>query len=199
MPPQLPRSPRHPRAKLARWPAATRYPVPSHHRDTHIVDGIDDAFDLLRIDDLGGQVVIDLRIRQIALLLAARNEQLELRLAVLRRTVAAAQVRTDARCGDRHRILVTDRVRPFGRSELFRRRGLGGNRCLLVRLGCFGRCGCRARGWCRSAGVLAMRRRGGTRYGFTGGRSWFVLACHGVFEDVPGLVSDDKSARPIAS
>ena len=54
------------------------------HRDAHVVDRVDDVFDLLRIDDLGREVVVHLRIGQVALFLAARDEQLELRLAVFR-------------------------------------------------------------------------------------------------------------------
>ena len=53
------------------------------HRNAHVVDGVDDVFDLLRIDDLGGQVVVHLRVGEVALLLAARDQQLQLRLAVL--------------------------------------------------------------------------------------------------------------------
>ena len=52
------------------------------HRDAHVVDGVDDVFDLLRIDDLGGQVIVHLRVGEVALLLAARDQQLQLRLAV---------------------------------------------------------------------------------------------------------------------
>ena len=52
------------------------------HRDAHVVDRVDDVFDLLRIDDLGGQVIVHLRVGQVALLLAARDQQLQLRLAV---------------------------------------------------------------------------------------------------------------------
>ena len=55
------------------------------HRDAHVVDHLHDVFDLLRIDDLGGQVVVDFGVGQEALFLAARNQQLELRLAVFRR------------------------------------------------------------------------------------------------------------------
>jgi hypothetical protein len=54
------------------------------NRDAHVVDGVDDVFDLLGIDDLGRQVVVDLRIGQVALFLAACDEQLQLRLAVFR-------------------------------------------------------------------------------------------------------------------
>ena len=53
------------------------------HRDAHVVDGVDDVFDLLRIDDLGRQVIVHLGVGQVALLLAARDQQLQLRLAVL--------------------------------------------------------------------------------------------------------------------
>ena len=63
------------------------------HRDAHVVDRVDDVFDLLRIDDLGGQVIVDLRIGQVALLLAARDQQLQLRLAVFGHRPARA-----ARC-----------------------------------------------------------------------------------------------------
>ncbi len=53
------------------------------HRNAHVVDGVDDVFDLLRIDDLGRQMIIHLCVREVALLLAARNQQLQLRLAIL--------------------------------------------------------------------------------------------------------------------
>ena len=51
------------------------------HRDAHVVNHVDDVFDLLRIDDLGRQVIVDLAIGEVALFLAARDQQLELRLA----------------------------------------------------------------------------------------------------------------------
>ena len=54
------------------------------HRNAHVVDGVDDVLDLLGIDDLGGQVVVHLRVGEVTLLLAARDEQLELGLAILR-------------------------------------------------------------------------------------------------------------------
>ena len=54
------------------------------HRDAHVVDGVDDVLDLLRIDDLGREVVVHLGISQVALLLAARNEQLELGVTIFR-------------------------------------------------------------------------------------------------------------------
>jgi hypothetical protein len=55
------------------------------HRNAHVVDHLHDVFDLLRIDDLGRQVVVDLGVGEEALFLAARDQQLELRLAVFRR------------------------------------------------------------------------------------------------------------------
>ena len=55
------------------------------HRDAHVVDHVDDVFDLLRIDDLGRQVIVDLDVGQVALLLAARDQQLQLRLALFGR------------------------------------------------------------------------------------------------------------------
>src|SRR6202043_4237571 len=54
------------------------------HRDAHVVNGVDDVFDLLRIDDFRGQVIVDLGVGQVALLLAARDQELELRLPVFR-------------------------------------------------------------------------------------------------------------------
>jgi hypothetical protein len=54
------------------------------HRDAHVVDRVDDVLDLLRIDDLGRKVIVHLGVRQVALFLAARDEQLQLRLAVFR-------------------------------------------------------------------------------------------------------------------
>ena len=54
------------------------------HRNAHVVNRVDDVLDLLRIDDLGGQVIVHLRVGQVALLLAARDQQLQLRLPVFR-------------------------------------------------------------------------------------------------------------------
>ena len=50
------------------------------HRDAHIVDHVDDVFDLLGIDDLARQMVVDLAVREVTLLLAFGDEQLQLRL-----------------------------------------------------------------------------------------------------------------------
>jgi hypothetical protein len=47
-------------------------------RDAHVVDHVDDIFDLLRIDDVVGQVVVDLVVGQKSLFLALRDEQLQL-------------------------------------------------------------------------------------------------------------------------
>ena len=55
------------------------------HRDAHVVDHLHDVFDLLRIDDLARQVIVDLGVGQEALFLAARDQQLQLRLAILGR------------------------------------------------------------------------------------------------------------------
>src|SRR5688572_4888136 len=55
------------------------------HRDAHVVDHLHDVFDLLRIDDLGRQVIVDFGVGQEALLLAACDQQLQLRLAILGR------------------------------------------------------------------------------------------------------------------
>ena len=38
------------------------------HRDPHIVDHVDDIFDLLRIDDIVGQVIVDLVVSQVTLI-----------------------------------------------------------------------------------------------------------------------------------
>ena len=43
------------------------------HGDTHIINHINDVFDLLRVDDVIWQVIIDFCICQIALLLATGN------------------------------------------------------------------------------------------------------------------------------
>jgi hypothetical protein len=53
------------------------------HLDAHIVDHPDDVFDLFRIDDVIGQVIIDLGVGQIALLAALDDELLDLGLRVL--------------------------------------------------------------------------------------------------------------------
>ena len=60
------------------------------HRDAHVVNRVDDILDLFGIDDFGGQVVIDLRVGEVALFLAARDQQLQLRLALLRHDRTAA-------------------------------------------------------------------------------------------------------------
>ena len=47
------------------------------HLDAHVVDHADDVFDLLRIDDVVGEVVVDLGIRQVALLAPFGDELLD--------------------------------------------------------------------------------------------------------------------------
>ena len=48
------------------------------HRDSHVVNHVDDIFDLLGIDDVVGQVIIDLNIGQVSLLLASGNQVFQL-------------------------------------------------------------------------------------------------------------------------
>jgi hypothetical protein len=48
------------------------------HRDAHVVNHVDNVFDLLGIDDVIRQVIIDFGVGQEALFLAARNEFLQL-------------------------------------------------------------------------------------------------------------------------
>ena len=50
------------------------------HLDAHIVDHVDDVFDLFRIDDVIGQVIIDLGVGQVTLFFATGNQQLQLGL-----------------------------------------------------------------------------------------------------------------------
>ena len=47
-------------------------------RDAHVVDHVDDVFDLFRIDDLAGQMIVDFSVGEVSLLLAARDQQLQL-------------------------------------------------------------------------------------------------------------------------
>ncbi len=47
------------------------------HRDAHVVDHADNVFHLLRIGDILGQVIVDLRIGQIALFATTRDELFE--------------------------------------------------------------------------------------------------------------------------
>ena len=49
-----------------------------HHLNTHVVDHLDDVFDLIGIDDIFRQMVIDLGIGQIALLLTTLDKKLQL-------------------------------------------------------------------------------------------------------------------------
>jgi hypothetical protein len=44
------------------------------HRNPHVVDHVDDVFDLFRIDDLARQMIVDFGVGEVALLLAARNQ-----------------------------------------------------------------------------------------------------------------------------
>ena len=44
------------------------------HGDAHVVDHRDDVFDLLRVDDTFGQVIVDLRIREVSLLFPLCNQ-----------------------------------------------------------------------------------------------------------------------------
>ena len=48
------------------------------HRDAHVVDHVDNVFDLFRIDDVVRQVIIDFGVGQEALFLAAGNQFFEL-------------------------------------------------------------------------------------------------------------------------
>ena len=52
-------------------------------RDAHVIDHVDDIFDLFRIDDLARQMVVDLAVGQEALLLALGDQQLQLRLPLV--------------------------------------------------------------------------------------------------------------------
>ncbi len=52
------------------------------HQDTHVVDHADDVFDLLRIDDFVGQVIIHFRVGQKALILALFDEQFQTGLLI---------------------------------------------------------------------------------------------------------------------
>ena len=54
------------------------------HRNAHVVDHVDDVFDLFRIDDLARQMIVDFGVGEVALLLAARDQQLQLRLTLVR-------------------------------------------------------------------------------------------------------------------
>ncbi len=53
-------------------------------RDAHVVDHVDDVFDLLRIDDVVREVIVDFAIGQVTLLLAAGDQQLDLGLLLIR-------------------------------------------------------------------------------------------------------------------
>ena len=176
------------------------------HRDAHVVDGVDDAFDLLRIDDLGGQVIIDLRVGQVALLLAARDQQLELRLAVLGQAVAAARVGAVRRRGMRMSICATQRPLPGPRVAACRRRlwrRLFGC-AAFVRLGRSWLTPGRRRDAPAQRGALAMRWAGGgsgsPRSGFAGGRGWLGggLRVMASLRGASRTRVSDKTARSVA-
>ena len=159
------------------------------HRNAHVVDRVDDAFDLLGIDDLGRQVIVDLRVGQIALLLAARDQQLELRLAVFGQAVAAPRLGRSAAGG----AAAGARLVRRSRSCRVRRAssvGVGAWRRARVSL-CLGRLGatsvcgsadCAAAPQARRAHVCGACGGGsGSRHarasGFAGGRGWLWAAC----------------------
>jgi hypothetical protein len=48
------------------------------HRDAHVVNHVDDVFDLLGIDDPAREVIVDFCVGEVALLLAAGDQVLEL-------------------------------------------------------------------------------------------------------------------------
>jgi hypothetical protein len=50
------------------------------HLDAHVVDHLDDVFDLVRIGNIVGQVVVDLGVGQVALFLSFGNQGLQTRL-----------------------------------------------------------------------------------------------------------------------
>gem|GEM_PF-5411089 len=52
-------------------------------RNPHVVDHADDVFDLLGLDDIVGQMIVDLRIGEVSLLFAAGNEFANLGLLIL--------------------------------------------------------------------------------------------------------------------
>ncbi len=54
------------------------------HRNTHVVDHVDDVFDLFGIDDFARQMIVDFGVSEVALFLAARNQQLQLGLTLVR-------------------------------------------------------------------------------------------------------------------
>ena len=48
--------------------------------DAHVVDHPDDVFDLVSLDDAGGEMVVDLGVGQITLFFALGDQLLQLRL-----------------------------------------------------------------------------------------------------------------------
>ena len=52
-------------------------------RNAHVIDHVDDIFDLFGIDDLAGQVIVDFSVSEVALFLAARDEELQLGLTLI--------------------------------------------------------------------------------------------------------------------
>ncbi len=53
------------------------------HLDAHVIDHVDDVFDLFRVDDVIGQMIVDLGIGQETLFLALGDQILELGLLIL--------------------------------------------------------------------------------------------------------------------
>jgi hypothetical protein len=53
------------------------------HGNTHVVDHVDDIFDLFRIDDFARQVIVDFSVGEVALFLAARDQELQLGLTLV--------------------------------------------------------------------------------------------------------------------
>jgi len=66
------------------------------HLDAHVVDHVDDVFDLLRIDDVVGEVIVDLGVGQEALFLALGDELLDVGSSLLDGLIGA----DFGHCGD---------------------------------------------------------------------------------------------------
>ena len=70
-----------------------------HYLDTHIVDHLDDVFDLVRVDNVLREVIVHLGIGQVALFFTFGNEEFKLRLrGLLHRTHPVGVARLRVQC-----------------------------------------------------------------------------------------------------
>ena len=80
------------------------------HLDAHVVDHADDVFDLFRIDDVVGQVIVDFGVGEVALFLALDDQGLDFGLLLLDGLVDGHGLFTAKRKKREKRLLIIETV-----------------------------------------------------------------------------------------